>query len=211
MALRSGWPGGASPPRKVRTSSALSDPIRRPRTVIASKRRAVGPVHVLEHEHRRSRWRSRAPRSAGSGCRAAPPRRRAPPRAQVTRLRRDLGTGPADAGSRGRRRFRRARGHPASRSPQEPGHERGLADPRLAADEDDATGAARCRGARPGERRQRLIALEKLHVSTIEPARRPDRPRAPIRPRASPRGRARSCTARAEGARSRLPGLVAAA
>ena len=54
---------------------------------------------------------------------------------------------------------------------EEPGDERGLADPGLAGDEHDAALAARGRVARLGERRQCPVALEQLHGSTIDPSR----------------------------------------
>ena len=48
------------------------------------------------------------------------------------------------------------------------GYERGLADPRLAGDEDHAPVAPRRRVARPGERSQCPIALEELHGARID-------------------------------------------
>src|SRR5205814_5478995 len=52
---------------------------------------------------------------------------------------------------------------------QEPRDKSSLADPRLATHHDGPTHAARRRLARLGERGQRLVALEKLHRSTINP------------------------------------------
>jgi hypothetical protein len=53
--------------------------------------------------------------------------------------------------------------------PDELGHDRGLADPRFAGDEDDAAGASFCRVPRLRKCCKCPVALEQLHRSKIDP------------------------------------------
>ena len=77
------------------------------------ERRVVGPVHVLEHEHRRRAAGARALRSADAGSRAArrPLKSASSTAAETVPTRSRIG--PRGRGIRGRRRCRRAPAHRA--------------------------------------------------------------------------------------------------
>ena len=135
------------------------------------ERRVVRPVHVLEHEHRRPRRELELRDQQRLDV-----VRRGAGRERLLERRRDAPDEVADRAQRPRDRevVAGAEQHPSPRRPRsrsEPGDERGLADPRLAGDEDDPTIAPRRRLARLGERGQCAVALEQLHRSKIDPAR----------------------------------------
>ena len=164
------------------------------------ERRIVRPVHVLEHEHgRRGRQLELRDQQRLDVVRG---------RADGERLdegRRNVPNEVAERAQRARNREVVAGTEQHSRVVvqilEEPGDERCLADPGLAGDEDDPTGATGCRSSRLGERGQRPISLEELHQSTINPVR-PGRTQSRGRSRPRETGAFRPfvrCTLEAEG------------
>ena len=135
------------------------------------ERRLVGPVHVLEHEHRRLRRQ----RELGEQQAVDLVRRRAGGQRLLERRRQRAGE-VVDRSERPRDRevVAGADQHPrvVVEIGEEARHERRLADPGLAGDDDDPAVAPRRRVARLRERRQRPFPLEELHGSTIDRSKR---------------------------------------